>query len=143
MKNRREERNGFTLTELVVAASLLVGVMTVVAPLTVRSGRMWQDTRHQQLAMDELSNQLERLTSLDPRGRAAALTQLAPSEFLTTALPSATIEAETARDEHGTRLVLSLDWNRPGARSRQTPSVTLVGWLDPLPSGAETGRDSK
>ena len=143
MKYQRDKQRGFTLTELVVASSLLVAVMAMVAPLTVRSGRLWQESRHQQLAMDELSNQLERLTALDAEARTAALPQLAPSELVTAALPWATIQAETVRDEHGTRLVLRLNWDGRGNPSRPSSSLTLVGWLDPMPSDASGERDSK
>ena len=70
MRSKHPRRNAFTLTELVVGAALTVTVMSVVASLTVHCGRLWQDTRHQQLVMDELSNELERLISLpaDQRG---------------------------------------------------------------------------
>lgn len=145
MRNRN--RGGFTLTELVVAAILLVSVMAVVAPLTVRSGRLWRDAQHRQLAMDELSNQLERLIALPRPQRQAALNELAPSEHLKLALPNATITAETIRDDDGARLVLSLTWNQQaslqstapqGASLPQPAPITLVGWLDPMPSESDT-----
>jgi hypothetical protein len=103
--------------------------MSVVASLTVHCGRLWQDTRHQQLVMDELSNELERLISLDSDERDKAIALLAPSEHLQSTLPSAEIIAETVRDTDGVRLVLSLNWDRPG----NPRPVTFVGWLDPLP----------
>jgi hypothetical protein len=129
MRFKHPRRNASSLTELVVAATLTVTVMSIIASLTVRCGRLWQDTRHQQLVMDELSNQLERLSSLPADQRDRALTQLAPSQHLRSALPSAEITAETIRDDHGVRLVLSLNWDRPG----NPLPVTFVGWIDPLP----------
>jgi len=125
----RANRRGFTMTELVVAATLLIAGLSVVAPLAVRSGRVWQDSRHYRLAVEELSNQLERLTSLDAVDRAAALSELVPSTQVSTALPNPMLSAETLTDENGTRLVLRLTWDRLG---KSTP-LTLVGWIDPLP----------
>ena len=78
-RRARIGRRGYTMTDLVVAATLLVGIMSFVAPLAVRSGRLWQDSRHYRLALDELSNQLERLTSLDEGERDAALAELSVS----------------------------------------------------------------
>lgn len=125
----RVNRRAFTVTELVVAATLLVTAMSVVAPLAVRSGRLWQDSRHYRLAMEELSNQLERLTALEAVERAAAIVEVAPSPQVSTALPNPVLSVETLTDENGTRLVLRLAWDRLGPSA----PVTLVGWIDPLP----------
>jgi hypothetical protein len=133
MQSKLTHRNAFTLTELVVAAALMVSVMAVIAPLTVHSARLLQDTRHQQLVMDELSNELERLTMLAPDERDKAIAELVPSEHVRWMLPSAEITAETVRDEDGVRLVLSLNWDRPG---RPRP-ITFVGWLDSTPGEEE------
>ena len=130
---RGAKRSGFTLTELVVSATLLVTIMGIVAPLTVRSGRLWQDSRHRQLAMDELTNQLERLTALPPQQRQRAIADLVPPPHLRAAMPSAVITAETIRDEEGTRLVLRLIRDGDGPKLRSPSPITLVGWLDPLP----------
>jgi type II secretory pathway pseudopilin PulG len=139
MQSKLTHRNAFTLTELVVAAALMVSVMAVIAPLTVHSARLLQDTRHQQLVMDELSNELERLTMLAPDERDKAIAELVPSEHVRWMLPSAEITAETVRDEDGVRLVLSLNWDRPG---RPRP-ITFVGWLDSSPSEANASWNRK
>ena len=131
--------NGFTLTEVVVAASLLVAMMATIAPLTVRSGRLWQDSRHLQLAMDELSNQMELLISLTPDQREAAMAKLAPSDHLLAALPEAVLNAESVRDQDGVRIVLKLSYGPP--QPRPMP-VTLIGWLDPMPEGTEPTEDT-
>ena len=62
MRATKHQRSGTTMTELMVAAILMVSTMAIVAPLTVRTGRLWQDIRHHQLAVDTLSNELERLS---------------------------------------------------------------------------------
>ena len=122
-------RRGYAMTELVVAATLLIGILSFVAPLAVRSGRLWQDSRHHRLALDELSNQLERLTSLDEKERDAALAELSVSPQVSTRLPNPVIEAHTIDDSDGARLVLQLQWDRVGPAK----PVTLVAWIDPLP----------
>ena len=122
-------RRGLMVTELIVAATLLVVIMSVVGALTVRCGRLWQDSRHYRLAIDELTNQLERLTALNEADLAGAIAELSPSQQIRSALPSPFLSAERLADENGSRLVLQLTWDRLG---KKTP-VTLVGWIDPLP----------
>jgi len=124
------KRRGFTMTELVVAATLLTTMMSVVAPLAVRSSRLWQDSRYYRLALEELTNQWEHLASLDEADRPAAIADLTPSTQISAALPNPVLTAETSTDEDGTRVTLSLTWDRLG----QNAPVTLVGWVNPLPS---------
>jgi len=124
------DRRGLFLTELIVAAGILVVVMSVVTTLTVKNARLRQDARHYRLAVDELSNQLDRLTSLDEASRQRALENLSPSPQIEDALPNPALKAETITDADGKRLVLRLSWDRPGKRMQ----VTLVGWINPLPT---------
>ncbi len=121
------------MTDLVVAATLLVGIMSFVAPLAVRSGRLWQDSRHYRLALDELSNQLERLTSLDKAQRDAALGELSVSPQVRARLPNPVLEVNSIDDSDGARLVLQLQWDRVGPAK----PVTLVAWIDPLSKAEE------
>jgi len=125
-----KRRGGFTVTELIVAATLLVVLMSVVGTLTVSSGRLWQDTRHYRLAIDELSNQLDRLTALDDTRLTTAIAELSASPQIRSALPNPVLTAESLADENGTRVVLQLAWDRLG-KSRP---VSLVGWTNPLPN---------
>ena len=117
------------MTELVVAATLMVSTMAVVAPLTVRTGRLWLDIRHHQLAVETLSNELERLTGLTEEQRVMELASLAPPAHLVATLPSIKLSGETIRNDDGTQLRLSANWDRPG----NTKSVSLIGWLTALP----------
>jgi Tfp pilus assembly protein FimT len=126
-------RQGFTSTELVVASSLMVAMMGVVSPLAVRNSRLWIESRHHQLALEELTGELERLTAMDSTARASAIESLEPSERLLDAAPNAKIEAETFEDRDGQRLVLTLRWNR-GDHPRAP--LRLVAWLDPLATEA-------
>jgi Tfp pilus assembly protein FimT len=137
MKQQRSLKSrfhrGFTSTELVVASSLLVALMGVVGPLAVRNSRLWIESRHHQLALEELTGELERLTAMDSTARAKAIESLKPSGLLLNAAPDATIEAETLWDQDGERLVLTLRWNR-GDHPRAP--LRLVAWLDPLATEA-------
>lgn len=114
------------MTEVVVAATLIVSMIGLFAPMTVRIGRVWQSTRHYRLAFNELANQMERLTNLDPVDCEAALPNLTPSEKVAWALPDSKLQGQIIRDLDGTRLILSINWDR-GLKSEP---VTLVGWLD-------------
>ncbi len=120
--NRR--RRGTTVADLLVAATLLAAMMTTVMTITLRSGRLRQQTRQHQLALDELSNQLERILSLDATARDDAIRDLKPSEHLVNSLPGCTLAAKVEDSE---RIVLSLNWDRT---INSTP-VILTGWLDP------------
>ena len=104
--------------------------LAIVAPLTVHSGRLWKEARQHQVAIDEVANQLERLTSLPGDQREVAIEQLAPSDHLVQTFPKATLRAEMIRDTDGTRIRVSLDRGdaRPGG------ALSLVGWIDPMPS---------
>ena len=126
-EHHRVCRRAFMMTELVVAATLLVTAMTVVMPLIVNVGRMWQDTRHHRLAIEELTNHLEYLSALGPAERSAAIDMLQPSPHIRATLSQPNLSAETVADDNGTRLVLSLNWEQPGHNS----PVTLVGWIEP------------
>ena len=119
-------RRGLSITEVVVAATLVVSMIGIVVPLAVRIGRVWQSTRQYRLAYNELSNQMELLTSIGESQCAAELSQLKISDKLTDALPGARLQGELVRDHDGTRLVLSLDWERG---SKSVP-IALVGWLN-------------
>lgn len=119
-------RRGSIAAELLVAASLLVCMIGILTPLTVRTSRLWRESRQVRLAMGELSNQLDVLTSLDPDALAESLEDLAVSEEAELALPNANLRGEKVSDEHGTRLVLKIDWDRP---VKAVP-LALVGWID-------------
>jgi hypothetical protein len=124
------------ITELVVAAGLLMTAVAVVTPLAVKGGRLWLDSRHYRLAVDEVSNQLERLTALNATDRSAAIASLEPSPQAQRALPRPVLTAETLADEYGERLVVSLNWARP----RGSKPVSLVGWIPPENIRAEEER---
>jgi Tfp pilus assembly protein PilV len=128
-------RRGFTTTEIMVACSLLVGSMAIVGPLAARTTRLWQDSRHQQLALQELASELERLTALDSKDRTVAMESLTPSASLAAAAPNAEVVAEIVTDGDGTRMILTLHWNQS---DQPRAPLRLVGWLAPLPPEDES-----
>ena len=122
----RERWRGSTVTELVVAATILATLMGILAPLTVRTGWVWRDSRHHQLALDELSNHLDRLLALSPEKRESELSSLEVSDAVRWALPDAKLSAKEVSDRDGQRLELSIDWRRKGPAL----PLTLIGWID-------------
>lgn len=125
-QRRYHSRRGLTITEVVVAATLVVSMIGLVAPLTVRIGRVWQSTRQYRLAFNELANQMELLSSLEVARCEDALPSLKPSANVVESLPGARLDGEMIRDQDGTRLVLSLNWDR----GSQSVPISLVGWLN-------------
>ena len=130
-------RSGTTLAELLVAATLLITGMTLISKGAVQTQRIWQATRHQQLALDELANQMDRLTAMPPLERTESLASLQPSESLRAILANPTLKGEFMNDEDGARILLSLDWDRVGPAI----PVTLVGWIPPSPPVATPTED--
>lgn len=135
----RPPRAGFTLIELTVAATLVIAGLTVLGGMTVATGRMWQQTRQERVASEELSNQLERLIALTPAERGAAISDLRPSAFATQTLVDVTLVAKPVSDAEGERIELAIDWDRgtPGK------PLSLVGWIDAWDGTDETGASER
>ena len=125
--SRKRKQRGFTLTELLVAASLLLVILSVVGQLTIRNGRVQQQTRRQHVALNELSNQLDRLTMLAEPRLTEALESLAPSKEAQELLPQPVLTANRLNGEAGNRIELRLTWRRTG----KPAAMTLVGWMHP------------
>ncbi|RLS34748.1 MAG: hypothetical protein DWH79_03480 [Planctomycetota bacterium] len=122
-------RRGVALFELLVAFSLLAVVVSVSAGLVVRHGRLLTSARNQRLAIDELTNQMERLTAFRPDELAAFLAAPIPSplvrDHLAEVTLGCTIDEPTAGDDER-RVVLAIEWNEPGRRGNP---LRLAGWL--------------
>lgn len=118
-------RNAFTMIELVVAASIMIALMSVVTSLTFRIHKVWQDTNQQRIATWAVSSELERITSLPTDEIAATLDELAASEELQNLLTAPEWSGDFIDDELGPRVALRLNWKRrhPGV------PLELVGWL--------------
>jgi hypothetical protein len=117
--------------ELIIASLLVLTMISCATPVVIRCGRIWQETRHIQLATDELSGQLDRLLAMPPGQRETALAELSPSPAVADALDDVALTAEISEGNNGKRIVVAIDWKRPG----DPQPLKLVGWLDPFPIG--------
>jgi hypothetical protein len=132
-RNRNAVRPGTTVIELLVSFSLLTTVLGVSVPLVVRHGRLLTSARHYRLALDELSNQAERLSTLPVEQVQAEIEKLQPSEFATSHLHGAKLEGKLESADRVRRVRMQIYWDEP--QRREVP-VTLVAWL---PSEAVDG----
>jgi hypothetical protein len=106
--------------------TLLVTTLSVAAPLVVRHDRLLKSQRDFRLALDELSNQMERLVTIPVNDLSSAIQQLVPSEFLIRRLPSAQLSGELQPTEGGMRVNLQITWNE--LSGPRTP-VSLAAWI--------------
>jgi len=123
---RRRKPRGISSVEVLVALTLLSGVLAFLTPLVVAHGRLLKAQRNYRLALDELSNQLERLSTLSPSELAPALEQLTPSPLAGERLPGATLRAQLADTELGQRLTIDIGWDE---LPRQAAPVRLTAWI--------------
>lgn len=114
------------LTELIVAAGLVAATMGLVATCAVAGQRLQRMQREHTLAVDELSNQLERFIALPASELDSSLQQLEPSDWVAQRLPELKIDAQRHTDELGDRIELQLQWKRAG----NPPPLVAVAWLD-------------
>jgi len=134
-------RPGTSTLEVIVACTLMSSVLAVFAPLVVKHRRLLTAQRDYRLALDEVSNQLERLTALPEGDVSAALEQLKPSEFAAARLPGAELRGELESIDFGRRLKLELTWDEP---ERRGAPVWLVAWfLSDGASGASAAARSE
>ena len=106
-------RSGALVIEAFVALTLLTTVLSVAVPLVVQHGRLLADCRSYRLALDELSNQLDRLSALPAEELAASLQQLRPSELTARSLPGAKLTSQLDSVDLGVRLTLRISWGEP------------------------------
>jgi hypothetical protein len=124
----RRPRSGISSIEAIVAFTLLSTTLTLSLPLIVHHQRLLESTRHYRLALDELSNQLDRLTALSTTDVRSQLARLSPSPFLSKILPGAALTGELQSADLGRRLTLRLTWND---LPRSPTSVALAAWILP------------
>jgi hypothetical protein len=120
-----KQRLGLSATEVIVAATLLLSMLGLVVPTTMRAARISRDARHYQIAMNELSNQFEYLSCLSETERANALPKLQISDQSRQSLANAHLAASLATGEDGVRITLSINWDR-GVNAKP---LQLTGWL--------------
>jgi hypothetical protein len=119
------------MLEVIVSLTLLMTVLSVSLPLIFRHSQLLVAQRHYRQALDELSNQLDRLTSLAGADLDKALKQLSPSPFVVARLSNVKLEGESKPDDTGQRVTLQLTWNDP-----HEERVTMTGWLFPVQDAA-------
>ena len=133
IKTRRRNAGASSL-EALVAFTLLTTTLSVFVPMVVRHGRLLTSQREYRLALDELSNQLERLTALPRQELAAQLDQLELSEYAAARLHGAALRGELQPADRGERLTLRIVWDES---QRTAPPVALAGWVYPRPSPSD------
>jgi len=125
---QRRQRPGLSAFEVFVALTLLSAGLTLSAQLVVRHQRLLIDQRQYRLALDELSNQLERLASMPAEELPEALENLSPTEGTKQHLPDAALEGSVASGDLGQQLTLSISWQ---PRNQAAAPLTLSAWLYP------------
>lgn len=110
--SHRGRPGGFTMIEVVVSAGLLLVLMSFLLKMTYRVGSIWTDIGHHRSAINELSNQIDRLTLLTESELAKELASLELSAEGSATLFDAALTGEVINDEFGRRLELRLTWNR-------------------------------
>jgi hypothetical protein len=113
---------------VLVAFTLLAGIMTISTSLLVKQGRMLQAQREYRLALDELSNQMERLTVLPDDALREAVDSLKPSSAIAERLSGVQLRGEVQPAEVGQRVTLRIWWDEP---QRSEAPLRLAAWVVP------------
>jgi len=124
-------RSGSTALEALVAFTLLSAALTFTTPLVVQHSRLLKAQRDYRLALDEVSNQIERLSLLPTDELSGALSQLKPSELIAAKLPGAELGGQLDDSDIGRRLTLRLSWQVQGSPT----TLSLFTWLLPASQG--------
>jgi hypothetical protein len=114
-----------------VAFSLLASVLAMSTPLIIAHGKLLKTQRDYRLALDELSNHIDRLAGLPEADLEPALAELAPSDFAAEMLPGAALKGNLGKSDLGQHVTLEITWNEP---NRIAAPVRLSAWLGSEPS---------
>jgi hypothetical protein len=132
-------RAGTSSLEVIVAFTLLSSVLAFSTPLIVRHQRLITAQREYRLALDEATNQLDRLSILPRDELSAAVERLQPSEFLAERLSGAKLHGELQAADAGQCVTVSISW---GDEQRTAAPVSLAAWFffeppNALPAAAQ------
>ena len=127
---RSPARRGTSALEVLVSFILLGGVLAMSTPLVVAHGRMLKAQRNYRLALDELSNQLDRLSALPSAELPTAVGQLTPSALTASRLSGATLRGRLAEADGDQRVTIEIWWDEP---NRQAAPLRLTAWITPPP----------
>ena len=122
----RKRQHGVTITELIVACTLLSSLMAVVVPSFIRIGQLNRSMRHHRVAMDELSNQLDNLQRLSLGAVESTIDDLTPSKFARQSLSDLQLAGQLSPSELGHRISLTAEWGTVGGQHR---SLRLCTWV--------------
>jgi len=119
------------------ALAVLVAALAAITPLFVRHTRLVAETRRERIALEELTNQAERLAAVPAGDLDGHLAALALSPLATDCLPEPRLTATRGSSPLGEQVTLRLAWSSPG---RDEKPLTLVAWLAPAKQGREEAR---
>jgi hypothetical protein len=134
--NIRLRRCGSTSYEVLVAFTLLTTLLSLSLSSMVRHGRLLTSEQNYRLALDELSNQLDRLTALPGNELSQAVKELQLTPFTAERLSDAKLVGEIAPTDIGQRVTLRLVSRDPNGLK-----VSMAGWI--FPSRSLSGGQAK
>ena len=127
---KNSHRFGFVSIEILVAATLLVALISSLAAMQYRLLLVAKDTKHYQLALHEAANQIIELQAAPLPKLDEAIELATINEEVLQALPGGKMQIEKIADTKGTRVIVRLTWERLGA----SVPVELTGWISTAPS---------
>jgi hypothetical protein len=133
-------RGGATSLEAIMAFTLLGSVLAASTPLLVRHKRLIAGQREYRLALDEVSNQLERLSILPRDGLATAVEQLRPSDFAAAHLPDVKLGGKVDRVDDTQHVQIMISW---GGEQRPASAITLAAWFFQKQNNASPSADRR
>src|SRR4051794_871605 len=127
------KRIATTILEVIVSLSLLMSALSLSLPLVLKHGHLLIEQRNYRLALEELTNALDRLAATSPSDLPRSLQQLAVSAFTSERLRDAKLTADLKAADIGQRLTLTLTW-----KDSSEQKVVLAGWILPSPTSSAT-----
>ena len=122
----KRRRGATSVLEVIVALTLLLSVLSLSVSLILRHGHLLTAQRHYRQALDELSNQMDRVTALPEDEVPQALKQLSLSPFAVARLSAAKLSADLKPGDMGQRITMRLTWNESHEQI-----VSMTGWIFP------------
>jgi hypothetical protein len=123
-KRRTANRRALSSLEVLVSLTLLLSVLSCSMVLIARHGRLLVAQRHYRIALDELSNQLDRITALPAADVPEAVKKVSVSHFAAERLPGAKLSGELKPADVGQRVNLRLVW-----KEHAEQAASLTGWV--------------
>jgi hypothetical protein len=136
VRSNRHCRGATSTLEVIVALTLLLSVLSLSVSLIMRHGHLLTAQRHYRQALDELSNQMDKVTALPADEVPQALKQLSLSPFAVARLSAAKLKADLKPADVGQRITMQLTWNESHEQT-----VSMTGWIFPQtgPPAKRTG----